>query len=204
MFHVLRLDRLVDVHATLEEALLAFGAASHAAPRRLRRRFAQPSRRLDPPRPPKPSTPPWRACRRPAPRAKAGDASTHEGRARAYQALGHLRESAVMSSTMSLLGWDQRRRCPRAARRCARTRWDRSPGSSRAPGRRWSAARSRRRLLARRTGRPRSCARRRARPRDGSPAQAERAKPARSPSARGPTRARRTTKAFLPARERFT
>jgi anti-anti-sigma factor len=28
MFHVLKLDRMVDVHATPEEALLAFGAAA--------------------------------------------------------------------------------------------------------------------------------------------------------------------------------
>ena len=31
MFHVLRLDRMVDVHATTEEALLAFGASPSAA-----------------------------------------------------------------------------------------------------------------------------------------------------------------------------
>jgi anti-anti-sigma factor len=31
MFHVLKLDRLVDVHATAEDALLAFGATAAAA-----------------------------------------------------------------------------------------------------------------------------------------------------------------------------
>jgi anti-sigma B factor antagonist len=30
MFHVLKLDRMVDVHVTTEEALLAFGAAASA------------------------------------------------------------------------------------------------------------------------------------------------------------------------------